>query len=105
MIRFSRRDPAAKLEGDDAGKLVVAMFAWDSNSYVGNEYWEGMLSASGMYYCLQLIRRSLHFTGDPAAAACSTIPDLLNPDVNRNICGKTEISFKDDGSTIQLNSI
>ena len=40
---------------------VVAMFAWDGNSYVGNEYWDGMLSASG----------------DPAAASCSMIPEVF----------------------------
>ena len=49
------------------------MFAWDGNAYVGNEYWEGgrMLTASG----------------DPAAASCSFIPELLNPDINPNISG------------------
>ena len=52
--------------------LVVAMFAWDGNSFVGNEYWEGALAASG----------------DPAAASCSFIPQLLNPDINsEKICG------------------
>ena len=47
------------------------MFAWDGNSYIGNEYWEGMLTASG----------------DPAAASCSFIPELLNPDINPKISG------------------
>ena len=47
LIHFSRRDPFELLGGPDQGKLVVAMFAWDGNSYVGNEYWAGLLSASG----------------------------------------------------------
>ncbi|KAJ3278700.1 hypothetical protein HK104_002098 [Borealophlyctis nickersoniae] len=65
-IRFSRRDPAEKLKGDDAGMLLVASFAWDGNSFVGNEYWAGSLTASG----------------DPAAVSCSTIGEILNPVVN-----------------------
>lgn len=69
-IHFSRRDPFAKLPKNDQHKLVVAMFAWDGNSYIGNEYWNGMLSASG----------------DPAAA-CSLIPELLNPDINPSLSG------------------
>lgn len=70
-IAFSRRDPFAPLKREHRSKLVVAMFAWDGNSYVGNEYWDGLLSASG----------------DPAAAACSIIPELLNPDINPRLCG------------------
>jgi len=71
-IKFSNRNPFEKLPCAESDMLVVAMFAWDGNSFVGNEYWEGHLTASG----------------DPAAASCSFIPQLLNPDINKeNICG------------------
>ena len=33
-----QRDPFARLPKESAHKLVVAMFAWDGNSYVGKEY-------------------------------------------------------------------
>eukprot|EP00092_Neocalanus_flemingeri_P027414 GFUD01029731.1.p1 GENE.GFUD01029731.1~~GFUD01029731.1.p1 ORF type:complete len:504 (-),score=136.68 GFUD01029731.1:143-1429(-) len=71
LIHFSRRNPFDLLPSVDQSKLVVAMFAWDGNSYVGNEYWSGNLSASG----------------DPAAACCSNIPELLNPDINSKVRG------------------
>ena len=63
-VHFSKRAPFEKLH--DPNKLLVASFAWDANAYPGNEYWLGSLDGSG----------------DPAAAACSAIGELLNPDIN-----------------------
>ena len=62
----ARREPGAKLRGADAGLLLVHQFAGDGNAYPGNEYWQGSYTASG----------------DPAAACCSAITMLQNPDIN-----------------------
>ncbi|PPJ55061.1 hypothetical protein CBER1_01543 [Cercospora berteroae] len=56
----SKRDACAELSSND---LLVTVWAWDSNSLPGNEWWSGCLTSSD----------------DPAAACCSTIAELHNP--------------------------
>jgi hypothetical protein len=69
QIHVGHRNPADPL--NDPNKLLVANWAWDPNSYIGNEYWCGQLRTSG----------------DPAAACSSFIAYIGNPD----LCNITEV--------------
>ena len=81
------------------------MFVWDGTSCMGNEYWEGMLSASE----------------DPAAACCLLIPEvkntslqvmttchfphLLNPAINPKLRGITTIVASPSRGLIPLGDV
>lgn len=64
-------------------ELIVSNMAWDGNSWLGNEYWAGALSASG----------------DPAAACCSTLWNHLHPTLNREYMrgDRTMVSLEKGG--------
>lgn len=66
-IKVNKRAPSEKLE--DESLLLVVSYAWDGNSYPGNEFWVGSLSASG----------------DPAAACSTTIAELHNVEINTQV--------------------
>ena len=66
-VIWSQRAPSGRLP--DSSLLLITTYAWDSNSYPGNEFYMNMLSASG----------------DPAAAASSLISETQNPEINNHM--------------------
>lgn len=76
-ISFTTNDPAQIIKGAE-DKIRIANYAWDSNAFVGNEYYLNMLYASG----------------DPSAASCSTISEIQNPYVNPNLFPLTNSHLK-----------
>ena len=61
-----------------AARKLYVCFAWDSASYVGNEYWLAPPNYFGA-------------SGDPAAAACSSIPISMNPKLNSQFLDKIQV--------------
>ena len=85
MVTFTEDDP---FQIKDKDLLKVAMYAWDGNSFPGNEYWKGQLSS----------------TGDSAAASCSQIPQLQNAYINKpNICANNLYIASPDFGVLHIN--
>ena len=59
----------------DSSRKLVAQYAWDGNSYPGNEYWIGDLEASG----------------NAAAVCCSLISELQNPEIHPHGCNEDRL--------------
>lgn len=66
------RDLCSKFKEEHNGKLLVNSYGWDGNSYPGNEYWLGALTASG----------------DPAMMCASPLQLFAQvPDINPLVSG------------------
>lgn len=64
-VAFTKTEPSAPLPHPESAFLFTT-FAWDGLSFVGNEYWDDALDASG----------------DPAAACSCIMPQTMNPRIN-----------------------
>lgn len=77
-IRFTECGFAAPV----GERLLIAMYAWDGNSYPGNEWWSGRLGS----------------TDDSAAASCSLISSLQHPVINaERLCATAAQVLSADG--------
>jgi len=83
-VEFSQRNTATLLSDEDKDKLLVVMYAWDGNAFPGNEYFKGLLTASG----------------DPQAASNSLIAITQNPFLNPLVSGK-EMRLYDKGCFVE----
>ncbi len=77
--KFSYELKGSEKKSDGKDTVLCVNFAWDGGSYVGNEYWKGLLAASG----------------DPAAACCSSIAISMNPEINSQFLDKLFVVSKD----------
>jgi len=93
-ILYEDHSIADKLE--DPKKLLAGCYAWDGNSFPGNEYWQGSqlsFSPKRIDFCFQcLLLGALADSSDPAAACCSCIAELQNPLINPVLQSEASIS-------------
>ena len=80
IVYCTKQNPATKerktygtkiTKFDEKQHLLVSQYAWDGNSYPGNEYWNN-----------SNVRFTLDMSMDPATACCTIIPELQNPEIN-----------------------
>lgn len=76
MIFNQRRFVAQILPEKFSSSLVVAGYAWDGNSFPGNEYW---IDSFGSF--------------DPQAVLCSLLGQLQNPEVNVKLADPERIKY------------
>ncbi len=88
-VHLSMRDPYEPFQEGTGGegKVVVSSWAYDGNSYPGNEYWVGSLQTSS----------------DPAAACATQVPELHNPLVNLKMRGSNLHIATKEGRVLTLS--